>query len=125
MSARLIGDLIEWRRTPPGQELTLAEFAVLTAIADRVLNESTRMMQKFNGDDCELHDRICQIAKLDKRSLKDVLARLATRGLEVRVVLGKDKNGAPMYATKARPMQFRFPELPAMAWIPKVVEACG
>jgi len=125
MSARLIGDLIEWRRTPPGQELTLAEFAVLFAIADRVLDERERTMRKFHGDDCELRERICQIAKLDNRGLKEVLGRLTARGLDVKVVLRKDKNGNPIYATRSEPMQFRFPVLPTIAWLPRVVDGCG
>lgn len=121
MSAQTIGDLINWRRTPHGQELTVAEFAVLVAIADRVLDEKTRLMWKFKGDEGELHDRICEVAGVSKSSLKDVLARLAARGLDVRVVQGKDKNGAPIYATKGNPMQFRFPELPAMVGLPQRV----
>lgn len=122
MSARLIGDLIEWRRTPPGQELTLSEFVVLFAIADRVLDERDRMMRQFNGDDVELRERICQIAKLDDRGLKAVLGKLTARGLDVKVVLRKDKNGNPIYATRGEPMQFRFPELPVVAWLP---QPCG
>jgi hypothetical protein len=126
MSAELIGVLIEWRRTPPGQELTDKEFIVLHAIADRVLDhEGTRMMRKFHGDDCELRERICQVARLDNRGLKEVLGRLTARGLDVKVVLRKDQNGNPIYATRAEPMQFRFPELPTVVWIPRVVEACG
>lgn len=123
MSARLIGDLIEWRRTPPGQELTDKEFIVLYVIADRVWDDDiTRMMRKFNGDDVELRERICQIAKLDDRGLKAVLGKLTARGLDVKVVLRKDKNGNPIYATRGEPMQFRFPELPVVAWLP---QPCG
>lgn len=126
MGARLIGDLIEWRRTPPGQELTDKEFIVLYVIADRVWDDDvTRMMRKFNGDDCELRDRICQVAKLDSRGLKAVLGRLTARGLDVKVILRKDTNGNPIYATRGEPMQFRFPDLPTVVWIPRVVDAYG
>lgn len=125
MSARLIGDLIEWRRTPKGSELTQAEFAVLVTIADRVLDEKTRLMRRFKGDDCELHERLCQVAGVDQGSLKKVLQKLAARGLEVRVEIKKDVLGRPVYACKGRAMDFRFPELPASVSLVPHTEACG
>lgn len=125
MSARLIGDLIEWRRTPKGSELTQAEFIVLAAIADRVLDEKTRLMRRFKGDDCDLHERICQVAGLNSASLKKVLQKLAARGLDVRVEIGKDAIGRPLYACKGRAMSFQFPELPASVTLAPVSQACG
>lgn len=128
MSGRLVGDVIEWRRTPAGSELTDKEFVVLFSIADRVIDERTRLMRRFKGDDCELYDRLCQIAGVGTEGLKKVLQRLAGRGLDVRVVWKYDRNGEPVYAAKGHAMDFRLPKLPASVGIPSAeggIESCG
>ncbi|WP_141576170.1 hypothetical protein [Actinomadura sp. WMMA1423] len=117
MSGKLVGDVIEWRRTPAGAELSDKEFAVLLTIADRVLDERARDMRRFKNDDCDLYDRLCQVAKVSPQGLKKILQRLAERGLDVRVVWKRDKNGDPVYAAKGHAMDFRLPELPAFARI--------
>lgn len=125
MSARLVGDLIEWRRSPAGTTLTEAEFIVLITIADRVLDEDTRLMKRFRGDNCELHDRICQVVGVNKENLKKILQRLAARGMEVRVEITRDRAGRPVYACRGHAMDFRFPHLPPSVQLPAIEEACG
>jgi hypothetical protein len=105
--------------------LSETEFIVLFTIADRVLDGRARIMRRFKGDDCELYDRICQVAGVERSGLKDVLARLAARGLDVRVVYKHDRNGRPIYACKGHAMDFRFPDLPASVRLAEPAEACG
>lgn len=123
MAGRLIGEVIEWLRTPAAQGMTTSERLVLIAIADRVLDEENRMMRRFATDNCNLHERLCQIVGGD---IKDALQRLADRGLEVRVEWRKDKHGNPVYAGRGHAMEFRLPVFLRVA-IPERtdIEACG
>lgn len=125
MSAQLMGDLIEWRRTPFGAELSDKEFIVLLTIADRVLNESTRRMFRKKGDDCDLHERIRQVVGVNEENFRKLLQRLAARGLDVRVPFRKDKHGNPVFAARGHAMDFRLPEMPTMLNLPDVAEECG
>lgn len=118
MSAILLGDLMEWRRTPAAKGISDKEFIVLIAIADRVLDERSRMMRRFKGDDCELYERLCQIAGVTQQGLKKILQRLYERGLEVRVVYKYGLSGEPIYACRGHAMDFRLPELPAVIGLP-------
>mgnify|MGYP001952503064 CR=1 FL=1 len=75
-------------------------------------------MVRFKSDDCKLRERLCQVAGVNSDTLKDVLQRLAERGLEVRVELGRDRNGRPYYARRGRDMEFKLPRFPASVRLP-------
>lgn len=120
---RLMGDVIEWSMTPMAKEIGDKELIVLLAIADRTMQRGA-LMQRFKRDDCDLYDRLCRITGLNRGGLKELLKRMAARGLEVRVVFRHDKNGEPVYACKGHSMDFRLPDLPASVQFGDA-EACG
>lgn len=45
--------------------------------------------------------------------VKQVLRKLAESGVDVRVAIGEDRHGGPVYAVRGRVPQFRLPEFPA------------
>lgn len=120
MAGQLFGDVIEWLRTPAAKDLSPKARIVLLTIADRVMDTRTRRMRHFKGDDCTLHERLCQVADVSPEGLKKILQELAARGLEVRVQITRDgepmfdKAGRPVYACRGHAMEFALPELPAM-----------
>lgn len=120
MAGQLFGDVIEWLRTPAAKDLSPKARIVLLAVADRVMDSRTRRMRRFKGDDCTLHERLCQVADVSPQALKKICQELADRGLEIRVqavVDGRprvDNSGRPLYACRGHAMEFRLPELPAM-----------
>ncbi|WP_433242647.1 hypothetical protein [Actinomadura nitritigenes] len=118
MSGAVVGEVAEWLRTPAAEGITDKERLVLFAVAERVLDERTREMRRFKGDDCNLFDRICQVVGTSKKQLGEVLRKLAERGLDVRVQHGVDKRGRPVYACRGHTMQFRLPPLPPTASLP-------
>jgi len=117
LSGRLVGEVVEWLQSPAADDLTLAERTVLMVIAERS-HERTREMWRHRGDDCTLFERIMRACGLDKAGLTKALRRLAGRGLDVRVPLGTDARGRPVYAHRGRAMRFRLPELPASVSLP-------
>ncbi|WP_149264251.1 hypothetical protein [Actinomadura sp. K4S16] len=119
MSGRLVGDVIEWLQTPAAAGVGDNEALVLITIADRVLSEETREMRRFKGDQCSLHQRICRVLGVTPKGLRPVLQKLARRGLEVRVEIGRDRLGRPIYARRGHAMGFRLPELPASVRLPE------
>jgi hypothetical protein len=126
VAGQLFGDVIEWLRTPAAKDLSPKARIVLLAVADRVMDPRTRMMRRFKGDDCTLHERLCQVAEASPQALKKICQELADRGLEVRVQVvidGRpryDSSGRPLYACRGHAMQFRLPELAAMVALPPV-----
>lgn len=119
MSARLIGELTEWLRTPAAEGLTPAERCVLFAIAERC-HESTRRMLRHRSDDEQLVDRIAAVTGCDREgALKRAFRKLAKRGLEVRVPIRTGKDGRPVFTFDGHSMEFRLPEFPASVDLPR------
>ncbi len=124
MAGQLFGDVIEWLRTPAAKDLSPKARIVLLTVADRVMDTRTRQMRRFKGDDCTLHERLCEVADVKPEGLKKIFQELAARGLEVRVQIHRDgkplfdKAGRPVFACRGHAMEFRLPELPAMTQVP-------
>ena len=118
MSGRLVGEVVEWLRTPAAAGLTMAERIVLLVIAERS-NDETREMWRFKADDVNLAERIQSAAGIDATGLRHALQRLKKRGLEVRVPLKHGKDGRAVYAFKGYAMQFRLPAFPASVELPQ------
>ena len=112
-----MGEVVGWLRTPAADELTPNERFVLVLIAERA-HQKTRDMWRHKSDDETLAERMAGCLGITQKALGDILARLAGRGLEVRVPLGVDKKGRVMFATRGRATQFRLPELPASVSLP-------
>jgi hypothetical protein len=119
VSARLIGELTEWLRTPAAEGLTPAERCVLFAIAERC-HESTRRMLRHRRDDEQLVERLASVTGLDREgALRRALRSLARRGLEVRVPARAGKDGRPVFAFEGHSMEFRLPVFPASVELPR------
>jgi hypothetical protein len=118
MSGRLVGEVVEWLRTPAAAGLTMAERIVLVVIAERS-NDETREMWRFKADDVTLAERIQGAAGIDSTGLRHALQRLKKRGLEVRVPVKHGKDGRAVYAFKGYAMQFRLPAFPASVDLPQ------
>lgn len=117
MSGRLVGEVVDWLRTPVAADLTPNERFVLMLIAERA-HEKTREMWRHKIDDETLAERIAGSIGVTQKALGDVLARLGARGLEVRVPIGTDKKGRTVFATRGKATAFRLPELPASMALP-------
>ncbi|PZG20634.1 hypothetical protein [Nonomuraea aridisoli] len=119
MSGRLVGEVVEWLRTPAARELGLsqAERNVLFVIAERA-HEQTRRMLRHRPDTESLFERIRGALDVSDKSLGNILGRLAKHGLEVRVPTGTDKRGRPTFASNGHSMEFRLPEFPASVALP-------
>lgn len=85
-------------------EMTAAERLILVCIAEDARNvldraakiPSERLLRRVGGE-------------IGERGIRQALTRLAGRGLDVRVPLGYDRRGAPVYAVPGRVRQFRLP----------------
>jgi hypothetical protein len=97
MSIRLMVEMLD--HAPA--ELTPAERLLLVAIAEKA-NEQTRM--SWPG-----MDTLTQRTGLSDRRVRQVLADLAARGYEVRVPIGVDRHGMPVFATKGHRTEYRVP----------------
>jgi len=97
---QLVNDVLDHA---PG--MTPAERLVLVAIAEET--RSAGDVVKIPGS------RMRRRAKLGERGLRDVLTRLAKRGIEVRVPLGADRRGQPIYAVPGEVPKYRLPAFPA------------
>jgi hypothetical protein len=117
MSGRLVGEVVEWLRTPAADGLTQAERVVLFVVADRA-NEQDRVMWRHRTDTESLHERIRGALGVDAKSLGNIFGRLAKRGLEVRIPTGTDKRGKPTFANNGHNTRFRLPEFPASVSLP-------
>lgn len=117
MSAYLLGELAEWFQTSAAAKLTASERLALNAVAERA-NETTRRMWRHRGDTKSLFQRIADYVGVTAKALGAILLRLARRGLEVRVAVGTDKRGQPVFAHNSHATDFRLPELPASVALP-------
>lgn len=98
MSYELVEDVLN--HAPP---MTAAERLLLVSIAER-----TRVRhQPWSIDSTVLY----RYTGLSPRGFRDVLQRLAERGLDVRVPLGTGKNGSPYYAVPGVSPRYRLPML--------------
>lgn len=121
MSGRLVGEVVDWLQTPPADDLTMAEAAVLLVIAERA-HDKTREMWRHRIDDHSLFERIRRVTRQSDAGLSKTLQRLARRGLECRVPIATGSDGRPVYAAKGKSMRFRLPELPAAVTLPEPVD---
>lgn len=104
MAIKLIAEVISYLKRD--NDLKPAERLVLLLIAERA-NEQSREAWSGGADDWQLG----QLARLSPTGLRDVLQRLAQRGLEVRMALGKDAKGRPVFAVWNRQTTYRLPIL--------------
>jgi hypothetical protein len=119
----LVGEVAAWLGTPAARDLTMAERTVLFIIAERAHKVSRRMVwhrgdRDDNGRKITLTETICMRAGLKPRGLNEVLQRLASRGLEVRIEVGKDSLGRPVFARRGHAVDYHVPELPASVSLP-------
>lgn len=117
MSGRLVGEVVEWLRSPAAEGLTIAERLVLMTIAERA-NEADRHMWRHRGDGVTLFEFIRQVTGMDAASLKKVFQKLRSRGLEVRIPLSLGKDGRPIFSHRGAATQFRLPHLPPSTALP-------
>lgn len=121
MSGRLVGEVVEWLRTPAAAGLTAAERVVLLVIAERA-NETTREMWRHKVDEVSLSERIREaLGGVDKTNLSKVFKKLASRGLEVRIPVSTATNGRVVYSCRGRSTRFHVPPLPASVQLPERV----
>lgn len=119
MSGRLVGEVVEWLRTPAAADLTAAERVVLLVIAERA-SEANREMWRHMVDEVSLSERIREaLGGVDKANMSKVFKKLASRGLEVRVPVSVAANGRVVYSCRGRSTSFRLPALPASVQIPE------
>lgn len=85
-------------------ELTDSERLLLIVLAEGA-RDSTRLSSPGM-------DRIVHRMHMDKRSVRRVMVRLAERGYDVRVQLGTDSIGRPVYAAKGHATTYRIPRFP-------------
>jgi hypothetical protein len=97
MSIQLIVEMLD--HAPA--ELTPSERLLLVVIAEKA-NEQTRM--SWPG-----MDTLTQRTGLGERRVRQMLADLAARGYEVRVPIGVDRHGMPVFATKGHQSVYRVP----------------
>lgn len=117
MSGRLVGEVVEWLRTPAAAGLSQAERAVLFVVAERA-HEHSRLMLRHRTDTESLFERIRGALGISEGSLGNVFGRLAKRGVEVRVPTGTDKRGRPTFANNGHNTRFRLPDFPASVALP-------
>ncbi|SEU46463.1 hypothetical protein [Nonomuraea wenchangensis] len=124
MGVRLVGEVAAWLESPAAAELTQSERLVLLLIAERA-KDTTRRMLSFRGDRRDdgtkitLTELLQARTGLTERGLSDTVQRLSKRGLEVRVPVGKDKNGVIMFARRGHATDYILPELPASVSLPE------
>lgn len=87
--------------------LTPAEVVVLVSIAEA---------SRGPGDQREIStEDLARRARLTRSSLRDAIARLAGRGIKVRVPIGVDRRGRPLYAVPGTVPRWTLPDFPAPA----------
>jgi hypothetical protein len=87
---------------PP--DLTAAELVVLVALAEK-------MPRRVDYDYETRH--LLRRTRLKPAGLRKAIARLAGRGIEVRVAIGKDRNGGPLFAVPGQSTRWRLPAFEA------------
>lgn len=85
---------------------TYGEQAVALVIADICMDVTRRPPANMNAS-----ARVCEDLDMPPGTLGNMLAKLAGRGLELRVPISM-KNGRPLFAAKGHSVDFLFPELP-------------
>ena len=90
----------EVKRYAPG-DLDTGELALLLILADEA-DETTR--ECFPG-----MDELCAYMRMGADGVGRILQRLAKHGLEVRVVIDKDKIGRPVYAKRGTRTTYKLP----------------
>ncbi|MFI6909693.1 hypothetical protein ACIBKY_51120 [Nonomuraea sp. NPDC050394] len=123
MAESLVGEVAAWLESPAANPLTGAERLVLMLIAERSHKVTRRMLwhrgdRRDDGSKITLTETLQARAGLGERGLSDVLQRLARRGLEVRVAVGEDRRGRPVFARRGHAVDYRVPELPASVRLP-------
>ncbi len=94
-----------------GSDLAPTERFVLVAIAEQA-NAKTRQAWQESGNGGRRRWNLAEAVGLSPTGLRDVLQRLAKRGLEVRVPLSKDSKGRVVYAVHGRQTTYRLPGFP-------------
>lgn len=85
-------------------DLTAAEVLILVAIG-----EETRT----RGEHREIPvEDLARRARLDRRGLRVAVTRLAKRGIKVRVAIGVDRHGKPLYAVPGKAPRWVLPAFP-------------
>ncbi len=87
---------------PP--DLTAAELLVLVALAEK-------MPRRIEYDLMTKH--LVRRTRLKERGLRAAVVRLGERGIDVRVPIGTDGKGRPLYAAHGRPPRWRLPAFEA------------
>lgn len=113
MAVSLVSEVVAYIA---GSDLTMAERMVLLLIAEQA-NAGTREAWQSTKDGKRWV--LAEVVGVGDDGLKSILQRLAKRGLEVRVAIGKDKNEKVMYAVKGRQTTYRLPALPGVSTPPK------
>ena len=86
--------------------LTPGEQTVVLVLADICMDKTRKPPQGMDAS-----KRVCEDLGISRGTLGNILARLASRGLEIRVPIGKDKRGRLMYAAKGHAVDYEFPIL--------------
>lgn len=107
MAVSLISEVVTYIA---GSDLVLGERMVLMAIAEQA-NAQTRQAWQESGEGGKRRWVLSEVVGVTPTGLRAILQRLAKRGLEVRVPLGKDAGGRVVYAVYGRQTTYRLPEL--------------
>lgn len=86
--------------------MTAAERLVLVAIAEKTRTKAREVV----GIDVATLSR--RTGGLDPSNIRAALRRLASRGIEVRVEVGRDRRGRPVYAHRGQAPRYRLPSFP-------------
>jgi hypothetical protein len=99
-------DLTRMLRAGMPPEWTLGERAVALVLAD-ICNDRTRQSPAgVNAGRC-----VCEELAITPGTLGNILAKLAGRGFELRVPIGNDRRGRPLFAVKGHAVDYMFPLL--------------
>ena len=91
-------------------ELTSGERLLLVVLAEQAREETRECWPGM--------DLICEHTGLTADAVRKVLQRLAARGLEVRVAVGKDRKGRAIYAYEGASTRYRIPRFRASSGAP-------
>jgi hypothetical protein len=83
------------------RDLTQAELVVLVVLPEQAREETRECWPGM--------ELICHRSRLQEDSVRKVFQRLAARGLEVRVPVGKSKSGQSVYAHHGARTLYRIP----------------
>lgn len=106
MAIALVDEVVMYLST--NTELTAIERLVLLAVAQRANGDTREAWQSLAPGRRWV---LAEIVGVKESGLRNATLRLRTRGLEVRVPLGKDKNGNAVYAVRGRQTTYRLPVL--------------